>query len=259
MSDLRNMLWIELRKVLRSKIPLFTVLASLVMPLGIAFLIYLAKNPAISEKLGLLSAKGNLISYSATNWQSYFGLTGETIAAGGFFLFTFAISWVFGREFVDGTLKDMLAVPVSRLTILLAKFIVVILWSIVLALIMLVFSLVMGAIINLPQFSLSIIGTGILMMVAAACLAILTVLPFALFASIGRGYLLPIGIAVLALILANLVMVLGLGSYFPWAIPLLYSQGKTAMAPVSFVIVALTGLAGIALTYLWWKLADQNR
>jgi ABC-2 type transport system permease protein len=259
MSDLHQMLWIELRKVLRSRIPLFTVLASLVMPLGIAFLIYLAKNPTMSQKLGLIGAKANLLAYSTTNWQTYFGLIGQIIAAGGFFLFTFAISWVFGREFVDGTLKDLLAVPVSRLTILLAKFIVLALWSIVIALVILIVSLVMGAIINLPQGSICIFENGMLLMAVTVCLVILTVLPFALFASLGRGYLLPIGIAILALILANLVMVLGLGMYFPWAIPLLFSQGKFALAPVSFMIVVLTGLAGVACTYVWWILADQNR
>ncbi|HLE51770.1 MAG TPA: ABC transporter permease, partial [Anaerolineales bacterium] len=105
--------------------PLWTALGSLFMPLGIAFLIFVSKNPEISQKLGLVSAKANLIAYSATDWPTYLRLFGQIIAAGGFFLFVLAVSWVFGREFADGTLKDMLAVPVQRSSILLAKFIVV--------------------------------------------------------------------------------------------------------------------------------------
>jgi len=88
------------------------------MPLGIGFLIFLARNPELSRKLGLISAKANLMAYSATNWPTYLGLFAEIIAAGGFFFFVLAISWVFGREFADGTLKDMLAVPVQRSSIL---------------------------------------------------------------------------------------------------------------------------------------------
>ncbi len=259
MNNLFDMIWIEERKALRSKMPLFTVLGSLLMPLGIAFLIFLARNPQFSQQLGLLSAKANLMAYSATDWPTYLVFSGQIIAAGGFFLFTLAISWVFGREFADGTLKDILAVPVSRLTILLAKFIVVAAWSAVLTLVILLLSLAMGALIHLPQATFSVLLQGSVLVVVTACLVLAIVLPFALFASVGRGYLLPIGVAIVSLILANLVVVLGLGEYFPWAVPGLYAQGKSALAPVSYWIVGITGLAGIAATYVWWKFADQSR
>ena len=59
--------------------------------------------------------------------------------------------------------------------------------------------------------------------------------------------------------LTNFMMVLGWAEYFPWAIPGLYAQGETALAPVSYWIVALTGLAGVLVTILWWQYADQNK
>ena len=259
MNNLSDMIWIELRKALRSRMPLFTTLGSLFMPLGIAFLIFLAKNPEISKKLGLISAKANLIAYSATDWPTYLGLFGEIIAAGGFFLFTFAISWVFGREFADGTLQDLLAVPVQRLSILLAKFIVVAIWSAALSIVIFILGLVMGAMIKLPGGSIHVILQGSALLAITACLVIMVVMPFALFASVGRGYMLPMGVAILSLIMANLVMVVGWGEYFPWAVPLLYAQGKSSLTPISYWIVFLTGLAGMIGTYLWWKLADQSR
>lgn len=259
MADLADMLWIEVRKVLRSKVPLFTFLGALFMPLGVGFLIFLAKHPDLSQKLGLVSAKANLTAYSATNWPSYLALSAQIVAVGGAFLFTFAVSWVFGREFVDGTLKDMLAVPVPRAAILLAKFAVVAAWSAALALVMLLFSLGMGSLMALPDGSPAAILRGSGLLLVTACLVIATVLPFALFASVGRGYLLPMGVAILVLISANLVVILGLGDYYPWAVPGVFSQGKDALAPVSFWIVVLTGLAGMGATYLWWKFADQHR
>jgi ABC-2 type transport system permease protein len=259
MNDLSGMIWIELRKVLRSRMPLFTSLGALVMPLGIAFLIFLAKNPALSKNLGLVSAKANLTSFYATDWRTYLGFSAQIIAAGGFFLFTFAISWVFGREFVDGTLKDMLAVPVPRMTILLAKFIVVAAWSAVLTVVILLLSLITGAMFNLPQGSLDVIIQGSMVVALTGCMVIAIVLPSGLFASMGRGYLLPMGVAILSLILANLVIVMGWGEYFPWSIPGLFAQGKSALSPVSYLIVLVTGLVGIAGTYLWWKSADQSR
>jgi ABC-2 type transport system permease protein len=259
MDNLSDMIWIELRKAIRSRMPLWTALGSLFMPLGIAFLIFVAKNPEISHKLGLVSAKANLIAYSATDWPTYLGLFGEIVAVGGFLLSVLIISWIFGREFTDGTLKDMLAVPVQRSSILLAKFIVVTAWSALLTVIIFIAGLVMGAILKLPGGSISVLFQGGALIAISACLAIAVVMPFAFFASVGRGYLLPIGVAVLTLMMTNVVMIAGWGEYFPWAVPGLFAQGKNLLGPSSYWIVILTGLAGMIGTYVWWKFADQSR
>jgi ABC-2 type transport system permease protein len=101
---------------------------------------------------------------------------------------------VFGREFADGTLKDLLAVPVSRTTIVLAKFIVVGVWSMVWTAAIFVIGLVLGAIIGLPQGTAEVLVQGSTTMAVTAALVIVDVLPVAWFASVGRGYLLPMGI-----------------------------------------------------------------
>ena len=259
MNNLSDMIWVEARKAIRSKMPLGTALGSLFMPLGIAFLIFVAKNPEISKNLGLVSAKANLMAYSATDWPTYLGLFGQLIAAGGFVLFILIISWTFGREFADGTLKDMLAVPVQRSSILLAKFIVVAVWSAALSMLIFIVGLVIGAFIHLPGGSISVIFQSSARVVITAGLTIVVVMPFALFAGIGRGYLLPIGLAILTLMMANLVAIMGWGEYFPWGVPGLYAQGKSSLAPISYWIVLLTSLVGMMATHLWWKYADQNR
>ncbi len=259
MNVLSDMLWIETRKALRSGMPLWTALGSLVLPLGIAFLIFVSRNPEISQKLGLISAKADLVAFAGADWRTYLALFGQLLFAGGFILFVLTISWVFGREFVDGTLKDMLAVPVQRSSILLAKFAVVAVWSLGLSLVILLFGLLMGAAIGLPGGSLLVLAQGSLLSLTTACLVIISILPFALFASMGRGYLLPVSLAVLTLMMTNLVAIAGWGEYFPWAVPGLYAQGKTPLALVSYVIVLITGLLGMLATYLWWKYADQNR
>jgi ABC-2 type transport system permease protein len=259
MSEFFDMVWIELRKATRSRMPLWTTLGSLFMPLGVAGLIFLAKNPGFSRSLGLVSAKADLVAYSAADWAAYLVLLAEIVGAGAYFFFVMAVSWVFGREFMDGTLKDLLAVPVRRSSILLAKFLVVIAWCALMAGVIFAVSLLMGVLLRLPGGSLQVLLHGGRMAVVTVCLVISVVLPFALAASVGRGYLLPMAAAVLSLIMSNLVMVVGWGEYFPWAIPLLYAQDGNTLAPVSYGIVFATGLLGILSTILWWNHADQNR
>jgi ABC-2 type transport system permease protein len=259
MNNLADMIWIEAHKAIRSRMPLWTGLGSLVMPMSIAFLVFVARNPNLSQKLGLVSAKANLLAYATIDWPAYLALSGAILAAGGFFLFVLTTSWVFGREFADGTLKDLLAVPVQRASILVAKFVVAAAWSTAQCLIILIVALLMGAVIQLPGASLTIILAGSAVLLIAGGLAIVAAAPFALFASVGRGYLLPLGAALLMAMLTNLVVLAGWGEYFPWAVPGLYAQGKIPLGPISYWLVVLTGLAGMAVTYVWWKYADQNK
>ena len=259
MNELPDMIWIESRKALRSRMPIWTALGSLFMPLGIAFLIFVARNPAIAQPLGLVSAKANIVAYAATDWATYLRVYAEMIGAGGLILFILILSWIFGREFTDGALKDLLAVPVQRGSIVLAKYIVMAIWAEAMTVVIFLAGLIMGVLINLPGGSIPVFLQGSVLVVIASLLAIAAVLPFALLASIGRGYLLPIGVAILTMMMVNLAQILGWGEFFPWAVPVIFALGKSPLPPVSYWIVFLTGLAGMIGTYLWWKLADQNR
>jgi ABC-2 type transport system permease protein len=259
MRDLNDLIWVEFRKAYRSKVPLWTILGSLFMPLAIAFLIFVARNPEISKKLGLISVKANLMAYSATDWTAYLALTAMIVAAAGFFVYVLSISWIFGREFADGTVKDLLAVPVKRSSILLAKFFVVFLWSIAATLVITFTSLIMGFVLKLPGGTSQAILHGLGIILGTAGMAILVALPFAFIASVGRGYLLPLGLVILLVMMTNFVALTGRGEYFPWAIPGLFAQGKDSMMLIGIVIVILTALVGMAITYWWWKFADQNK
>lgn len=259
MDNLADMIWIEQRKAIRSRMPLWTGLGSLFMPLGIVLLLLIARNPEISQKLGLIGAKATLLNYSAIDWPAYLDLYGQLIAMGGFFLNIMIISWVFGREWADGTLKDMLAVPVRRASILLAKFIVMAGWCGLLVLVIFVFGLLAGALIGLPGATPGLLLAGSLRLLLTGVMAIVVTLPFALLASAGRGFLLPIGISILTLMASNILMVLGWADYFPWAVPGLFAQASSSLPAVSFWLVLASGLLGILATYLWWKYADQHR
>jgi ABC-2 type transport system permease protein len=257
MNALTDMIWIELRKVLRSRVPLFTALGFLMMPFIGALLIFIYKDPQLARQLGLMGTKANLVVGSA-DWAGYLNLMIEFTALGGFFFFCLAVSWTFGREFSDATVKDLLAVPVPRFAILLAKFIVAALWCVALIFETVTVGLVLGLLIQLPGGSPAVLLHGAGLLALTSLMSVILVLPFGFFASLGRGYLLPIGIAVLIMILANLSMTLGWGEYFPWAVPGMLFQ-EAHPGPVSYALVILTGLAGVAGTYLWWKYADQNR
>ena len=259
MAYLPDMLWVELRKAFRSRMVLWTILAAVLIPLGMAFLIFVSKHPEISQKLGLVGTKANLVAFAGIDWPTYMGTFGQVIAAGGFILSAFAMTWAFGREFSDSMVKDILAVPVPRLSILLAKFILVAIWSALLAVVIFASGVLIGILLRLTGASVAVLLQGSAIAAVTACLVIPLVMPFAFFASLGRGYLLSMAMAALVLMMVNLSLILGRGEYFPWAIPLIYAEDKSPLPLASYGLVILTGLLGVLITAWWWNHADQNR
>ncbi len=259
MNNLINMIWVEGRKAIRSKIPVWTSIFAAFLPIVVSLMILISRNPEISRKLGVISVKADLIGFATTDWHAYLLLLAEMIATAGFFMFIVILSWIFGREFTDGTVKDILAVPVPRTTILLAKFIIYAGWAFAMTLLILMVSLIMGLIVQLPMSEPGVISQGIGLVLLTALFVILVVVPFALVASLGRGYLLPLSLAVVTLILANVAIALGWGDVFPWSIPGLFSQNDNQVGAAGYWVVIATGLLGWWGTDLWWKKADQNK
>ena len=259
MKTLINLVHVEWMKAIRSRIPVWTSVFAAVLPMVIALMVLISRNPEISRKLGVISAKADLIAFSATDWPAFLVIVAQILSTAGFFMFIVIISWIFGREFADGTAKDLLAVPVRRSTILLAKMILFGIWSTIMALIMVCTSLLAGNLIHLPDVSSAVMQQGIILILLTTCLVILAVVPFAWLASLGRGYLLPLSLAVFTLIMANVAIALGWGDLFPWSIPGLFSQNKGLVGSAGFIVLICTGLIGWSASDLWWKTADQNR
>jgi ABC-2 type transport system permease protein len=256
MNNLAQAIWVETLKARRSKMPLLTALGFMLVPFVGGFFMLILKDPELARRIGVISAKAQLTAGSA-DWPSFLDLMTQAIVIGGIVLFGFIGSWVFGREYADHTLKDLLALPTSRSTIVLSKFVVVMVWSLILATAACLIGLGVGAAVGLPPVPAETIWQGSLTLAIAALLTTVLVTPIAFVASAGHGYLPPLGATVLAIFLAQIIAVLGWGEYFPWSIPALYSQGSR-LAPVSYLIVLLAAGAGIVATFVWWERADQT-
>ena len=255
-DNLSKAVWVETLKFRRSKMPFLSLLGFLLVPLMGGFFMIILKDPEFARRVGLISAKAQILA-GAADWATFLNLLAQAVAIGGIILFGFIGSWVFGREYSDRTVKDLLALPTSRSTIVLAKFAVVMGWSATVTVVIYFVGLGVGAIVGLPPVPSQVFWQGTLTIVISAVLTISLVTPIAFFACAGHGYLPPLGAAILAIFLAQVIAVIGYGEYFPWSIPALYSQGSP-IGPASYLIVLITGIIGVAGTFLWWELVDQT-
>ncbi len=256
MHNLTQAVWVETLKARRSRMPLLTALGFLAIALAGGFFMVIIQDPELARRVGLVSAKAQ-ITMGTADWPNYLRFLGMATGAGGIVCFGIIGDWVFGREYSDHTAKDLLALPTSRSAIVLGKFVVIAVWSVMLVVILVVVGLATGAAVGLPPASLEFFVQSGAKIALTAGLTITLIPVIAFFASAGHGYLPAIGIMIAVMALTQVSSVIGYGEFFPWAIPMLYAQG-TEIGPVSYVIVLLTGLIGIACTLLWWERADQT-
>jgi ABC-2 type transport system permease protein len=262
MKSLSAALWSESLKVRRSKVFLVTILFFAFIAVMMGLLMFVAKHPELAGRSATLSSKATRLGNA--DWPNFLNLLVQTILALGPLGYGMVTSWVFGREYSDHVIKDLLALPVPRSTIVTAKFIVVAIWNVLLSAVLFTAALLTAWVVGIPGWSAALAQQASLTFSVSALLTVLLCTPVAFVASFSRGYLLPIGFVILVLIMTQLVgMALpGVMVYFPWAIPALCSgmAGSSLPRPefISYLVLGLTCVAGFWGTVAWWNSADQT-
>lgn len=182
---------------------------------------------------------------------------------GGIIIFGFIVSWIFGREYSDSTVKDLLSLPTSKSRILNAKFILYCLWSLALALVNAVLGMTVGMVLQFSGFDFGNILTCLRDYFATTLLTVLLGSPVAFFSIWGKGYLVPLGILVLTVVFSQIIVALGYGHYFPWAVPALFSgaggEYKEQLNAASYFILLMAAAVGYCAAIFYWKHADHHK
>ena len=262
MNYFSSALWSEALKMRRSKVPLFTSVGFSFAALMDGLFMIIMKDPEAARKMGLISAKAQLLA-GVADWPTFFSVLAQAAAIGGGILFAIIAAWVFGREFSDHTVKELLALPTSREAIVGAKFVIIAVWTFLLTVLLFLVGLVVGALIDIPGWSTKLLQSAFIDVTGAGILSI-ALLPFvALFASIGRGYIPPFGWTILTIVLAQIAAITGWGDWFPWSVSALFSGAAGPRAEMlglhSYMIVILMSVLGLAATFYWWRSADQTK
>jgi ABC-2 type transport system permease protein len=224
MKNYIQTLWVEILKVRKSKVFWISVIFFCFIPMVLSLMIFVQKYPEIAAKLGMIGEKAELMKLGEPNWSNFFNLVNMFLSAVGLIGFGFITSWVFGREYSDKTLKDVLALPISRGYIVAAKLITSLIWSVILSIVFFILSLLMGAIVGITDRSADIFRVSLSVYLTVMSLTILLSTPIAFLTCWSRGILLPIGFIILVMILSNFTGLVGLSSYFPWSVPGLFSM-----------------------------------
>ena len=250
----------EFLKLRRSKVTWATFAGLSMGPLGLALFMWILRSPGRAAQLGLLGAKANLSGLEAT-WPAYASALTLVIGVGGMLLLSFIVAYIFGREYAEQTEKNLLALPVARHWIVLAKFAVAAVWWAALAVAVVAEGLAVGLALGLPGFSAGLAASTVANTMLAAAISFLLVPVVAWITTVGRGYMPSLAFAFAAMALGDIFGKTGWAEWFPWSIiPLMIGAvGKPVVGlPVgSYVVLAITFAAGIAATIAQVRWADN--
>ncbi len=228
----------------------FAVYAGMVVVAG--FFMWMMKNPGIAERLGLMGQKAKFaFGGEALDWPTFLTFVQEMGGLGSLIMSSVIVTFVFGREYAEGTAKNLLALSIPRGHFVLAKIGVSAAWLAALTLWLLPVTLLAGSMVGLPGFAPAAVSA---MMVRLAALAGMSLCCSTLVAWIGvetRGYFAPLGFAVGTLVLASVFGHTGWAPWVPWSIVGIYSGAAGPAVRIgwgSVVVLVATFAAGLSLT-----------
>ena len=165
------------------------------------------------------------------------------------------MSWTFGREFSDETLETLLMARPSRFTLATAKIIAVLGFAVVTTATAAAVTLGLGGLLDLTGSP----WPGLARLAAGGLLSALLAVPFALVASVARSALAGVGALIGVIVVTQILTVLGVGGWFPYAAPSLWlGMGGPEMTatPIQLVLVVPLAAVGWASTVFWWRHAE---
>jgi ABC-2 type transport system permease protein/bacitracin transport system permease protein len=177
-------------------------------------------------------------------------------------LFAIMISYLFGREYNEHTLKTMLTIPVSRGKFLLSKYVMFLVWIVILTVVTILSTAAFGFIAGLDGFSLKLFIDSFAQLLLASVLLFMAFSPF-VFISLLITNMVPAMVGGAGLALVNM-LIYGQtwAPYVPWVCPYLIASGEiaeySASIAVSCGVILATFAIGLAISYLYFTRTDVS-
>jgi ABC-2 type transport system permease protein len=253
----------ELTKLRRSKVTWISFAAYTFMVAMAGFFMWMIMNPGMAKTVGLIGQKAQFaFGGQSADWPSFLAYIVVMGGIGGLIMCSIITAYIFGREYIEGTAKNMLALPIARSSFVFAKIIVSAAWCAVLTLWIIAETRLVGSILGLTGLTTTLFLAAAGKLLALALMSLCCATLVAWVAVETRGYFAPLGFSIFTLILASVFGHTGWAPWVPWSIVGLYSGAagpETTLGGESFLIIAATFLIGTALTIRHEVNADNGQ
>ncbi len=253
----------EVMKLRRSKITWLSFLVYLFMISVAGFFMWIMKNPGTAERLGIMGQKAQLaLGGESIVWATFLGFVLEMCGIGGMVLLSIIMSYVFGREYAEGTAKNMLTEPVPRTVFVAAKLVVSAAWFLLLTIWAIALTAAAGFIVGLGEFDPALFRWTAGRIALAAVMAFILANGAAWVAVQTRGYLAPLGYTIFTMLLSVIFGATGWGEGCPWSILMWFTGASGPDKNIgwgSWVVLAGFLILSLGLTIRHESFADNTQ
>jgi ABC-2 type transport system permease protein len=196
---------------------------------------------------------------TARDWDTLFMIAGQVAAVGGLITFGVVSGWIYGREFTDGTVFGLHALPVSLSAVAVAKLVMLLGWAVALGPALTASLLLTGWGLGLDASASSVAALSARLVLTTVLTALLA-LPCAVVATRTRGYLAAIGAVIATVVVAQVAVTAGLGGWFPFAAPGVWATSPSpsvdsTLAVQLLLVIPVGALAALVTTRAWRRLS----
>jgi ABC-2 type transport system permease protein len=193
------------------------------------------------------------------DWTGFLLGAAQITGAGGLGGFAVVLAWMLGREFGDGTIAGLFALPVRRTTIALAKLIVYVAWVIAMSVLLAIVLTLVGTFAGLGPIAAETVA----MLFRQAALGVMSAaitLPVAWAATLSRSVLGGVSVAIGLVVVAQVSVLAGLAGWMPLAAPALWAISLgTTVSPIQLSLLIPFGAIFVILTTLSWRRLQLDR
>lgn len=174
------------------------------------------------------------------------------------------ISYIFSREYLDNTLKTVLPIPVSRIKLLIGKYAVTLLLTLLINIItwagILLFSGIYHSIFTISEFSLTVALNWLMKFLYSGVLIFFTATPFSYLAMKTKGFVAPMVISAAIVMGSAAISNQNLAALYPWTATFFLVKGSLTSKgyPIllSIIIILFISLLGFLATFKYFSNED---
>ncbi|WP_139487928.1 ABC transporter permease [Brevibacillus dissolubilis] len=239
-----NLLYTEVLKLKRSKMFMLSILGSAVAPLMVAAAMFVQmQTKGIMAQMDILLLNTSIYAVLVIAVPLYGVIT----------------AYLYNREYAEDTLKNLLTIPVPRISLLASKWLLLFGWIMLLTVVTWGMAILSGAIGQFAGFSLSLLLQSLGQYMVAGVLLFLLSTPIVFITLVLKNFV-PTIIVTIMITLINVMLATNEHrGLYPWTAALGIANGtleSTYPLIVSYVIIAVTAIAGLIATVVYFKRVD---
>lgn len=242
----RAVLRLEARKLAGSPVTRLATAGTLLLTTVTTVGGYAASRLSPDTDMGRKSASLIL----APGWDGYIGLAAMSVGITMLLTAGIVMAWAVGREFTDGTIVGLFAVPPSTAAVLTGKIAVTGVWVVLLAM---TEGLLLGGAGVALGLALGGAWRAVAVITVVAVTLGLSALPVMWVATRWRGYLAGIAATLALVVVTNVAAGFGLGSFIPWAVPVLWATPGSGVSALLLTLPTAVALLGAWAARRAWR------